>query len=218
MCQFVRLVKGGNYIEDVHELTRSENSSDIPISPSMNIDQAMTTAPVLIALEIGLDAGTVRNKTLQQILRTGSPYSTAEDLLKAVLDEPESAEDESVSGPNHTLHSIDCAGATHSVADTTNSEVSNTGSGQNSRPNAPSRCESDIREDKSVECTKMAGSIEETNCDESSASGSSVKRSPTKGQLSLEEENRKLKDARLCKVCLDEEVGVVYLPCGHLGA
>lgn len=37
------------------------------------------------------------------------------------------------------------------------------------------------------------------------------------GNLSLEEENRQLKDARLCKVCLDEEVGVVFLPCGHLG-
>lgn len=37
-----------------------------------------------------------------------------------------------------------------------------------------------------------------------------------KKQLSLEEENRKLKDARLCKVCMDEEVGVVFLPCGHL--
>lgn len=37
-----------------------------------------------------------------------------------------------------------------------------------------------------------------------------------KTSLSLEEENRQLKDARLCKVCLDEEVGVVFLPCGHL--
>lgn len=33
----------------------------------------------------------------------------------------------------------------------------------------------------------------------------------------VEEENRKLKDARLCKVCMDDEVGVVFLPCGHLG-
>ncbi|KAF4516795.1 hypothetical protein B566_EDAN004634 [Ephemera danica] len=32
----------------------------------------------------------------------------------------------------------------------------------------------------------------------------------------LAEENRKLQEARLCKVCLDEDVGVVFLPCGHL--
>lgn len=33
----------------------------------------------------------------------------------------------------------------------------------------------------------------------------------------LEEENRKLKDELLCKICFDEVVNVVYLPCGHLG-
>lgn len=38
-----------------------------------------------------------------------------------------------------------------------------------------------------------------------------------KRPLSLEEENRLLKDARLCKVCMDQDVAVVFLPCGHLG-
>lgn len=36
-------------------------------------------------------------------------------------------------------------------------------------------------------------------------------------QATLEDENRQLKDARLCKVCMVEEVGIVFLPCGHLG-
>lgn len=30
----------------------------------------------------------------------------------------------------------------------------------------------------------------------------------------LEEEIRRLKEARLCKVCLDEEVSIAYIPCG----
>lgn len=34
--------------------------------------------------------------------------------------------------------------------------------------------------------------------------------------MTLEEENRRLKDARLCKICMDEEVGVLYVPCAHL--
>lgn len=34
--------------------------------------------------------------------------------------------------------------------------------------------------------------------------------------VSLEEENRLLKEARLCKICMDGEVGIVFLPCGHL--
>lgn len=32
----------------------------------------------------------------------------------------------------------------------------------------------------------------------------------------LEEEIRRLKEARLCKVCLDEEVSIAYIPCGHI--
>ncbi|XP_023329577.1 uncharacterized protein LOC111702197 isoform X2 [Eurytemora carolleeae] len=33
---------------------------------------------------------------------------------------------------------------------------------------------------------------------------------------SLEDENARLKEQRTCKVCMDGEVGVVFLPCGHL--
>ncbi|XP_033740227.1 baculoviral IAP repeat-containing protein 3-like [Pecten maximus] len=32
----------------------------------------------------------------------------------------------------------------------------------------------------------------------------------------LEEENRKLKESHLCKVCLDKNSNTVFLPCGHL--
>uniref|UniRef100_A0A131XUQ0 Putative inhibitor of apoptosis protein 1 and 2 iap1 iap2 n=2 Tax=Ixodes ricinus TaxID=34613 RepID=A0A131XUQ0_IXORI len=34
----------------------------------------------------------------------------------------------------------------------------------------------------------------------------------------LQLENLRLKEQRLCKICLDAEVGVVFLPCGHLVA
>ncbi|KAJ8314750.1 hypothetical protein KUTeg_006900 [Tegillarca granosa] len=32
----------------------------------------------------------------------------------------------------------------------------------------------------------------------------------------LEKENKMLRDQKTCKVCLDKEVGIVFLPCGHL--
>ena len=32
----------------------------------------------------------------------------------------------------------------------------------------------------------------------------------------LESENRRLKEQRTCKICMDKEIGVVFLPCGHL--
>ena len=36
--------------------------------------------------------------------------------------------------------------------------------------------------------------------------------------IALKEENRRLKEARQCKICMDSEVGAVLLPCGHLVA
>lgn len=39
---------------------------------------------------------------------------------------------------------------------------------------------------------------------------------PKDEPLTLEEENRVLKEQRLCKICMDEEVGVAFLPCEHL--
>jgi len=32
----------------------------------------------------------------------------------------------------------------------------------------------------------------------------------------LMEENRRLREARTCEVCMDSEVNTVFLPCGHL--
>ena len=31
----------------------------------------------------------------------------------------------------------------------------------------------------------------------------------------LLQENQQLRQERLCKICLDKEVGVVFIPCGH---
>ena len=32
----------------------------------------------------------------------------------------------------------------------------------------------------------------------------------------IEQELRRLKEARICKVCMDAEVSMVFIPCGHL--
>merc|ERR1719350_870879 len=38
----------------------------------------------------------------------------------------------------------------------------------------------------------------------------------SKSNDDLESENARLKEQRTCKICMDKEVGVVFLPCGHL--
>jgi hypothetical protein len=39
---------------------------------------------------------------------------------------------------------------------------------------------------------------------------------PDEESLKYLEENRQLREARMCKVCMDSEVNTVFLPCGHL--
>lgn len=34
--------------------------------------------------------------------------------------------------------------------------------------------------------------------------------------LSLQEQLRRLQEERTCKVCMDKEVSIVFIPCGHL--
>ncbi|XP_053961917.1 death-associated inhibitor of apoptosis 2 [Anastrepha ludens] len=215
-CQFVRLVKGANYIQHVQDLTRQ--SGHQPQS-EMTIDEAMNTGPVLQALEIGIDGGSIRNATQRQLLAVGRPYDTVEDLIKAVFGDPEDTEPNSsrqcAEGVNTSLE--------HEVSRLINimDETLSRNDGQQNQQyaaeiNAPScsAASTNVLPEKSAgDTTKMAES-ENKNVN-INANEQTIEPSLSR-TLSLEEENRKLKDARLCKVCLDEEVGVVFLPCGHL--
>ncbi|XP_031630939.1 death-associated inhibitor of apoptosis 2-like isoform X2 [Contarinia nasturtii] len=62
--------------------------------------------------------------------------------------------------------------------------------------------------------SSTASKVSESSTNESGTSNDNS--NTTTKKLSLEEENRQLKDARLCKVCMDDDVAVVFLPCGHL--
>ena len=33
--------------------------------------------------------------------------------------------------------------------------------------------------------------------------------------IQLKEENRRLKEERMCKICTDKEISIVLIPCGH---
>ncbi|XP_039754794.1 death-associated inhibitor of apoptosis 2 isoform X2 [Pararge aegeria] len=60
------------------------------------------------------------------------------------------------------------------------------------------------------------GATSQAATSQSDKPGPSPSPMKTISNVSLEEENRQLKEARLCKVCMDNEVSVVFLPCGHL--
>ena len=48
------------------------------------------------------------------------------------------------------------------------------------------------------------------------SSSSTTNTNPEAEPSDLMSENTRLKEQRTCKICMDGEVGVVFLPCGHL--
>merc|ERR1719341_2249326 len=64
----------------------------------------------------------------------------------------------------------------------------------------------------SAELRELAASSNNKNATSTSPPGSA----PSSPKDDLESENARLKEQRTCKICMDGEVGVVFLPCGHL--
>lgn len=240
-CQFVKLVMSPQYVTQVQEAARqmSQNnvceSSQEPILTEriMSLDEAMSTQPVVQALEMGLNVALIRNATQRHLEHFGRPYENSEELVKVVLenqldddDETEDYQNPMAQQLNRLINSF--IGAVRS--ETTNQTAPTVEREQGSQNHIPPSSTNLLTHNgTSAECTPSSSSAQSAvpeplkKVTESIAGPSKwqaeqikLSESGNESNLSLEEENRKLKDARLCKVCMDEEVGVVFLPCGHL--
>ncbi|KAH8297261.1 hypothetical protein KR044_008882 [Drosophila immigrans] len=197
-CQFVLLAKGPNYVRLVREAaTTSQTAATAPQLPT-SIDSAMSAAPACEALALGIDVGAVRNTIARKLSSSGCAFNSLDDLLHAIFDDAGAGAALEVTEP------FSCASAPLA-------------------PNEPADCSATTSKAASAETHNTTGNGAASATTESVATVATAMVIPAmttssnpNGNLSLEEENRLLKDARLCKVCLDEEVGVVFLPCGHL--
>lgn len=168
----------------------------------------MISPPALAALEVGLHVGRVKQALREKLARTGSGFSSADALIEATLNLQRDEEDINESSPvPQAMSNFLVAILEDVVPQQTTSErqqqqpdVVKT-DGDTKKPNKPKQ-EDEVTQ-KTVE-TKQSSS--ETVVNSSNKT------------LSLEEENRLLKEARLCKICMDNEVGIVFLPCGHLAS
>lgn len=203
MCEFVRLVKGVDYIERVQEITRRAQNLNNDVSV-MTIDEAMLTEPVETALSLGINAEKVRSATEKKVLETGRPYDTIDELLEAVFNDQDNCNScFPTSGVSHQS----------TVLNTNSADDPSISSNDSLNCDATVAASSSASTEKNL--TKTTSAEIKSNQIQNNTPNSNE--ASTADRQYLEEENRKLKDARLCKVCLDEEVGVVYLPCGHLG-
>lgn len=203
-CQFVILAKGSEYIQSVQDQTKP------------TLAEAMNTEPVQKALEMGLHEGRIRSATKNRLDTTGRPYTSVEALVEAVLDgqynEEQGDDDETNQSSSTIVQEVS------RILDT----IFNPRASSSSSMNQDDEPVQDIGHTQRVPTTENAQQHEPGKAIETLESVAENNIQDTietmeSQQLSLEEENRKLKDARLCKICMVDEVGVVFLPCGHLG-
>lgn len=180
------LVKGSNFIKSVLQRSAENGNNQsgnesIPSNPTLTLDEAMSTQPVLDALAMGLNAGRIKSVVQRRIQLIGRPFNDTETLVSAVLDGQIEDEGFEIPESNRIIES-QVAHILHSAM----SSVVNNEEGE-STPSTSS-----------------------TTVPESLVGNSSLISSP-----SSDDNISRMKNVE-CKICMSEEVGVVFLPCGHL--
>ncbi|XP_076245579.1 death-associated inhibitor of apoptosis 2 [Calliopsis andreniformis] len=224
-CEFVNLVRGQEFIKQcidnrppldpsIFEGAKEDEDTEIVetlstslptiVPPTQEITESaverlLDSSPARNALEIGLQVGRVKRAIKKRLERTGVPYTDSNQLIEDVLHEQMMEDDtrnEVITTVNHLISE-----QTDNALGTSNDDEEN-------------NSHQDINEGENEilvnEEDKPITSDVEDNTFENRTSGRS------KETTSLEEENRRLREARLCKICMDREVAVVFLPCGHL--
>jgi hypothetical protein len=226
-CGYVRLVKGDEFVQlsivqHPPFLTTSEEVKDNMTETVMGrpnvcdvteeqLQGLMRSDPASVALHVGLDASRIKLAVRRKIEQTGVPFTTPDALIEAVLRIQMNEETADTASSSTNSREASPAQSAH-----TDSEEEGHHPLPQSKPplNASSSIPvlSNKREALPAEEANTK-SMPQLPC---RGDGSSKAKAGDGVVLSLEEEVRRLKEARLCKICMDEEVGVVFLPCGHL--
>lgn len=191
-------MKGRAYIDKVLEevlekqvseqnTTAAKTSSATTNSVTQTIEDAMNSEPVKQALQLGLDIGRIRMVSQRRINMTGAVYPTVEELIEDVLDGQ--IQDEGLSDRQLESQVTRLLLSAVSSVQLNTDDINQPSTSKSKTPEVP------------VKVSKPED-LETLTTDESN--------------LTLEEENKRLKSFRECKICMVSEVEIVFVPCGHL--
>lgn len=189
------LVKGSTYIKSVIQRStesggNQSGNQSVQATPTMSVDDAMNTQAALEALSMGLNGGHVRAIMQRKINLTGRPFTSTEALVSAVLDGQ--IEDEG-------FESIEADRRLESqVTQLLLSAVSSVGLSN----------EETERSSSSANVPSTSSAVPDDSPPTATTGDSTSNSKPPTDE-------RRLKNVE-CKICMAEEVGVVFLPCGHL--
>ncbi|XP_021938290.1 baculoviral IAP repeat-containing protein 7-like isoform X2 [Zootermopsis nevadensis] len=225
-CGFVLLVKGDEFVqqaliqhppvlpvcgEESHKTQAVDVRHRVRSVTEEELQGLMSMAPALAALQVGLDAPRIKLALRHKMEQTGMPFTTSDALIAAVLD---------IQMNEETVSAASSNSSSNSSVNIASRESEGEDDQQSSSPLKVSRSMpmlSDQREEKPDRTKLLTDQSNTKSMPHLLSAGNDSSKAKDDGvPPSLEEEVRRLKEARLCKICMDEEVGVVFLPCGHL--
>ncbi|KAL7300585.1 hypothetical protein TKK_0006578 [Trichogramma kaykai] len=230
-CGYVGLIKGQDFIKqslenrppvdqvmnNTGEAAESQMNPVLPVDASLQLprqvtdaelDRLLGTPPALTALELGLHVGRVKMALKRRIERVGAPYENADQLIEdatqiQLMEENSSSNVAGAAAAAPESPSAELTQLLNQII--TTAETTNSMSEESARmiESEQFQTPSPDRRKETLQTVEVETQVEEVD-------------TKTEKIACLEEENRKLREARLCKICMDREVAVVFLPCGHL--
>jgi len=203
-CGFVRLIKGDEFIlrcinDKPPEAYPKDNERKIITKEQ--VKACMTSPVVQQALSMGVEQSRINMAIRKQLREKGANFKNVEALISTVMTCQNEEEEtfEVVETPTNS------AGPVHLAAE---SRISLQ---QLTRMEQLPSTERSVSAPGSVQSPPTPCTIEPSATLTKEGQTTSIPEGSD-----LEQENRRLKEARICKICMDNEVGVVFLPCGHL--
>ena len=189
---------------------------------------------------MGLDATKVKTALKKRIQETGSGFKFANELVEATLliahetqtanqgatllpapgqslpSQPQAPRAEShLQPPESNTNRLTTEISDRQALNSGNNDdlgISNPNSIQLQSAHLPTALNAVLATNTSLQTREPSGQ----QCQSSLAQPNVKDKNVTESSEDLELENRRLKDQRTCKICMDQEIGVVFLPCGHL--
>ncbi|KAJ8678631.1 hypothetical protein QAD02_014418 [Eretmocerus hayati] len=232
-CGYVGLVKGQDFVKQCIEKRPPLDDSVLNIGPDEHADVSVTpresptavvsqnpmrrisdtelerllsTEPATAALEIGLHVGRVKMALKRRMEQTGTPYANADQLIEDATRIQLGEEDNIATRQTPDSPSSELTQLLNQIISVAEAASSSSDSHSDS-----SRLIG--HEKESCRISEVSTVTEVKSTDNEQTQQNEAIEAKT---AHLEEENRRLREARQCKICMDREVGVVFLPCGHL--
>uniref|UniRef100_A0A673TX67 Baculoviral IAP repeat containing 3 n=1 Tax=Suricata suricatta TaxID=37032 RepID=A0A673TX67_SURSU len=243
-CEYLIRIKGHAFISQIQAshpclleqlLSTSNNTEDenaespiVRFGPgeSSSEDAVMMSTPVVkAALEMGFSRSLVTQTVQSKILTSGENYKTVNDIVSDLLnaedelreEEKERAAEEKESGDVSLIRKNRMVLFQHltSVRPILDGLLTARVLTEQEHGVITQKTQTSLQARLLIDTVLVKGSLAVTIFKNSLLETDPVLYKRFFG-LSLEEQLRRLQEERTCKVCMDREVSVVFIPCGHL--